>query len=81
MPRDLLLGVPSGRAGSRRAVVSVRVARRVSAWALPRPSATASAKLAKSTVTQSQSATRDGEDRGVPTASTVVSTEPTQTTK
>ena len=30
----------------RRAVVSLRVLRSVSAWALPRPSATASAKLA-----------------------------------
>ena len=39
---------------SRRAMVSLRVRRRVAACALPRPSATASAKLAKSTVNQSQ---------------------------
>ena len=39
---------------SRRALVSVRALRRVSAWALPRPSAMASAKLAKRTVNHSQ---------------------------
>src|ERR1017187_4841067 len=39
----------------RRALVSVLVLRRVSACALPRPSAMASAKLAKSTVNHSQS--------------------------
>ena len=37
------------------AFVSVRALRNVSAWALPRPSAIASAKFAKSTVNQSQS--------------------------
>ena len=37
--------------------VSVRVLRSVSAWALPRPSAIASAKFAKITVNQSQNAT------------------------
>ena len=36
-----------------KATVSARVLRRVSAWALPRPSATASAKLANSTVNHS----------------------------
>src|SRR6266571_1119657 len=41
----------------RRATVSVRVLRSSSAWALPRPSAMASAKLANSTVNQSQRAT------------------------
>ena len=45
---------PSAR---RRAGVSRRVARRVSACALPRASASASAKLAKSTVSQSHTAT------------------------
>src|SRR5450756_347115 len=40
---------------TRRALVSVLVLRRVSACALPRPSAMASAKLAKSTVNHSQS--------------------------
>ena len=39
---------------SRRAIVSERVLRSAAAWALPRPSATASAKLAKRTVNQSQ---------------------------
>jgi hypothetical protein len=38
----------------RRAIVSLRALRRLAACALPRPSATASAKLAKSTVNQSQ---------------------------
>ena len=38
----------------RLALVSVRVRRSASAWALPRPSATASAKLANSTVNHSQ---------------------------
>ncbi len=42
---------------SRRAVISLRVARSALAWARPRPSATASAKFAKSTVSHSQSAT------------------------
>ena len=39
---------------SRRAVVSLRILRSVSACALPRPSATASAKFANSTVNHSQ---------------------------
>ena len=42
---------------SRFAMVSVLARRRVSACALPRPSARASAKLANSTVNQSQAAT------------------------
>ena len=46
---------PSRRGvASRFAIVVERVRRRESAWALPRPSAIASAKLAKSTVNQSQ---------------------------
>ena len=40
-----------------RASVSVRIARRAAAWALPRPSASASAKLANSTVSHSQKVT------------------------
>ncbi len=44
---------PSGR--SRLAMVSERALRSVSAWALPRPSAMASAKLANSTVNHSHS--------------------------
>ena len=41
----------------RRATVSVRIARSVSAWALPRPSASASARFAKTTVSHSQTVT------------------------
>jgi hypothetical protein len=40
-----------------RAMVSVRIARRAAAWALPRPSASASAKLANTTVSHSQTLT------------------------
>ena len=47
-----MLSVPFG--ASRRAIELVRVLRKLSACALPRPSAIASAKLAKSTVPQSQ---------------------------
>ena len=46
--------------GSRRlAIVSLRVLRNDAAWALPRPSAIASAKFAKSTVAQRKSVTRN----------------------
>ena len=45
---------PTRPARRRRAIVSARVLRSVSACALPRPSATASAKFANSTVNQSQ---------------------------
>ena len=65
---------------SRRAVVSVRVRRRLSAWALPRPSATASARLAKRTVNHSQTAISQEKTLGSTTASAVTRTEPTQTT-
>lgn len=41
---------------SRLASVSIQVLRSVSAWALPRPSASASAESANSTVNQSQKA-------------------------
>ena len=66
-------------------MVCVRVLRSASAWALPRPSAIASAKLAKSTVNQSQRAIwrpkpdgslvrpeeeRDGRDGSAPTSVT-----------
>ena len=73
-------------ASSRLAVVCVRDLRSVSACALPRPSAIASAKFAKSTVNQSQSAIWSvkpmsprplDESR---TSTTVVSTLPTSTT-
>ncbi len=70
----------------RLATVSVRALRSVSACALPRPSAMASAKFAKSTVSQSQNVIWNSKPRpGRPaTASrtnrTVVSTLPTSTT-
>ena len=69
-----------GPASSRRATVSVRVRRRVSACALPRPSATASARLANSTVNHSHSAISQENTLGSTAASTVTRTEPTQTT-
>ena len=52
----LLAGVRLARLQpiSRRATVSRLVRRSVSAWALPRPSATASARLANTTVSHSQ---------------------------
>ena len=49
--------LPPAPPARRRAVVSLRILRSVSAWALPRPSATASAKLAKTTVNHSQTVT------------------------
>src|SRR5690349_12895492 len=51
-------GTRSSRPSTRRrAMVSLRVLRSEAAWALPRPSATASAKLAKRTVNHSQTVT------------------------
>jgi hypothetical protein len=61
------------------ATVSLRALRSVSAWALPRPSATASAKLANSTVAHSQRVTRPTNTLGPAANSTVVMTEPTST--
>ncbi len=49
------ISLTSPSASSRKADVSWRLRRRVSAWALPRPSATASAKFANSTVAHSHS--------------------------
>ena len=57
---------------SRRAVVSCRARRSVCAWALPRPSATASARLAKTTVSQSQTVIDQANTVGCATARTVV---------
>ncbi len=70
--------VPSAR--RRRAAVSERILRRVSAWALPRPSAMASAKLAKMTVSTSQTVIDHVNLLGCATASKRVMTEPTRTT-
>ena len=72
------LSVPSG---SRiRASVSDRILRRVSAWALPRPSAMASAKLANPTVRNSQMVMDQSKIPGWAMASMRVTTEPTRTT-
>ena len=49
---------------TRCAIVDVRVCRRVSACALPRPSATDSARFAKSTVSQSQTAMAQVKEAG-----------------
>ena len=59
---DARVAPAARRAG--RATTSRRALRSVSAWALPRPSAIASAKFAKSTVNQSQSETRQDEAGG-----------------
>ena len=65
---------------SRRAVVSVLAARSVAACALPRPSATASARLANTTVSHSQTTTDHAKALGEVTAATVENTAPTSTT-
>src|SRR6202050_1472857 len=70
--------VPS--AFSRRASVSERILRRVSAWALPRPSAMASAKLAKITVRKSQIVIDQVKTDVWAIASTKMTIEPTSTT-
>ena len=67
-------------ASSLRAMVSVRVLRRVSAWALPRPSAMASARLANTIVSHSQTETEIAKTLGETNEMTVVRTEPTHTT-
>jgi hypothetical protein len=80
----------AGRGSSRppgprkRAIVVVRVLRRLSAWALPRPSASASAKFANSTVSHSQIAIWASKPTAWPCATStaswpVTSTETTQT--
>ncbi len=69
---------PSG--SSRRASVSDRMRRRVSAWALPRPSAMASAKLAKITVKNSHTVMDQAKRVGLEIASMKVTTVPTSTT-
>ena len=74
------------RAGGRS--VSWRIRRSASAWALPRPSAIASAKFANSTVNQSQTVTLAVNQSGAPepppnrsrSSTSVVSTLPTSTT-
>ena len=67
-----------------RAVVSRRMARSVAAWARPRPSAMASAKLPKITVSHSHTATVKANQPGCPGSPaiqrTVVKTAPSSTT-
>ena len=60
-------------------MVSRLAARSVAAWALPRPSATASARLAKTTVSQSQTTMAQAKNDGSTIARTVVNTAPTST--
>ena len=64
----------------RRASVSARMRRSVSAWALPRPSAMASAKLAKITVRKSQTVMDQSNTPGCAIDSISVTTVPTSTT-
>ncbi len=70
--------VPSS--SSRRATVSVLARRKDAAWAFPRPSATASARFAKRTVSHSQTTTDHAKKLDSLNASTVDSTAPTSTT-
>ena len=67
-------------ASSFRAIAVSRVARSVAAWALPRPSATASARLANSTVSHSHTVTAITNPVGSVKHSTVHSAAPTSTT-
>ena len=60
-------------------MVSCLARRSVSACALPRPSATASARLAKTTVSHSQTVISQANTDGSATASTVVNTAPIST--
>src|SRR6478672_8923483 len=71
---------PGGQFSSRRATVSRLVLRSVSACALPRPSATASARLANTTVSHSQTTMVQLNTDGDLIAVYRVSTEPTSTT-
>ncbi len=79
VPATCSSDVPS--ASSRRATVSVLALRSVSAWALPRPSATASARLAKITVSHSQALmVQPNQSLACWKEKTVVRTEPIHTT-
>ena len=71
---------PWDQSRSRRAAVSWRARRSVAACALPRPSATASARFANSTVSHSHTVIAHANRLGWSTASTVVKTEPISTT-
>ncbi|CAM5652333.1 hypothetical protein SHIRM173S_05629 [Streptomyces hirsutus] len=71
--------LPGSQPGRRRAMVARLALRRVSAWALPRLSATDSARLAKSTVSHSQNAMSQPKTVASRTASTVLQAAPTST--
>lgn len=71
--------LPGSQFLSRRAKVWVLARRSVSACALPRPSATASARLANSTVSQSQTTMSHANQVGSMIASTVAHTAPSST--
>ncbi|EXU92327.1 hypothetical protein P354_25245 [Streptomyces noursei PD-1] len=71
---------PGCQSRSRRALTVVLVRRRAAACALPRPSATASARLAKTTVSHSQAAMTQAKALGVRSADRTVSVAPTSTT-
>src|SRR5579864_240752 len=77
-----ILSIRPSLPSNRFATVSDRALRSVSAWALPRPSAMASAKFAKSTVNQSQSVICRLKINAAPplNSSTVVITLPISTT-
>ncbi len=72
-------GAPVTQPVALRAIVSERVRRNVSACALPRPSATASAMFAKSVVSQSHTAMTHAKTVGSLIARIVASTEPIST--
>src|SRR5581483_6974666 len=71
---------PGAQPRRRRATVSALDFRRVSACALPRPSATASARLANSTVSHSQNTMSPPNQLGWDSVSTVDHTAPISTT-
>jgi hypothetical protein len=75
-----ILSSPGPSATRRLAWVSERILRNVSAWALPRPSATASAKLANSTVRASHAVTDQAKTLGWAADSASVTTVPIRTT-
>ncbi len=78
--RTVRRSVPQRQSSRRSATVSVRALRSDSAWALPRPSATASARLAKITVSHSQALMTQVKTAGWIRADSVVRPAPTETT-
>ena len=70
---------PGAQPFRRRAVIDVFALRRLSAWALPRPSATASARFAKITVSQSHTTMSQANQDGSRNARTVLQAAPSST--